>query len=350
MTHEAPADGISAPPQANGWAAAALRSIREHALAITPQTFTVWYEYHRGGMPELNRLLDILLSNKAALDDDNFAKIHAKFLGRPQAYMALRGTSQRMQQTIADVLAVLHGAGQDATRFGATVRRVSGQLTERTASFENLIHDLLAEARDVVARTEQMEAELTRNAELMKSLQRTLDDARREALTDGLTALANRRHFDDTMQTMAGRAMNDGSDLSLILLDIDHFKRINDQWGHPVGDQVLQLIAATMRASLRKADFPARYGGEEFAVLLPATTLADAVAVANRLREAFVGHRVVVRDSRQPIGVVTVSCGVAAYRPGEPLTEWLRRADAALYAAKQGGRNRVVEAAPALAG
>ena len=339
-----------APPEAKDCASAALRSIRGHGLAVTPHTFAVWYEYHRGSLPELNRVLDIVLSNNVGLDDDRFASLHAKFLGAPQAYLALRGTSQRIQQTIADVLALLQNAGQDASRFGAAVRQVSGQFATQEVSIEHLIRGLLGEAREIVVRSEQMEAELARNAELMKSLQQTLDDTRREALTDGLTGLANRRHFDETMQAMAGRAMNDGSGLSLILMDIDHFKRINDQWGHPVGDQVLQLVAATLRGNLRATDFGARYGGEEFAVLLPATSLPEATVIGNRLREAFARHRVVIRDSRQPIGVVTVSAGVAAYGPGEKLAEWLRRADAALYSAKQTGRNRVVEAERTAAG
>jgi diguanylate cyclase len=332
----------------NDWAAAALRSLRQHGLAVTPQTFSVWYEYHRGGLPELNRLLDILLSNRIALDEEKFADLHARFLGAPQTYLALRGTSQRMQQTIGDVLALLRDASDDASRFGTAVREATGQFVAHQISIESLIRDLLGETQDLAKRTDQIEAELTRNAELMKSLQKTLDDARHEALTDGLTGLANRRHFDETVKTMAGQAMNDGRELALILADIDHFKSINDRWGHPVGDQVLQLVASILRGCLRPADFAARYGGEEFAVLLPATDIADAVALANRLREAFAGRRVVVRETRLPIGVVTISAGVAVYGPGERLAEWLRRVDLALYAAKQGGRNRVVPAEPAL--
>jgi diguanylate cyclase len=340
---------VEAPAAGDGvdtdlWAEAALRSLRDTRLSIIPQNFAVWYEYHRGSTPELKRVVDILLSNKVDLSDDKFAALHSRFLGGPQAYLALRTASQRVQQTIGDVLAVLRDAGSDASRFGAVVRRASGEFAARDLSITDLIQVLLSEAQDMVRRAGQIEAELARNAELMKSLQRTLDDARREALTDGLTGLSNRRHFDETLQSMAGQAMNDGTDLSLLLIDIDLFKRINDQWGHPVGDQVIQLVAATLRNNLRSSDFPARYGGEEFAVLLPATNCENAATVGNRLREAFAGNRVVVRETGVPIGVVTVSIGAAAYRPGEPLAEWVQRADMALYEAKQRGRNRVVRA------
>jgi diguanylate cyclase len=338
------------PSPSNTLASAALASLNEHGLPVTPHTFAVWYEYHRGGIPELNRVMNIMLSNKVGLNQDRFSSLHAKYLGGPEAFLALRSTSERMQQTIGNVLSLLHNAGEDADRFGAAVRQASGQFANQEISIEGLIRGLLTEAQDVVTRTKQMEAELARNTELMKSLQRTLDDARRDALTDGLTGLANRRHFDETMQSLAGRAMNDGGDLSLILMDIDHFKRINDTFGHPVGDQVLQLVAANVRGSLRPNDFAARYGGEEFAVLLPATTSEGAAAFAQRLRAAFSSNRIVVRETRQPIGVVTISAGVAAYRPGESMADWLGRADTALYTAKQTGRNRVVEAEPATAG
>ncbi len=322
----------------------ALASARDHGLTVTPNTFSVWYEYHRGGTPELNRVLDILLSTKLGLNEERFASLHAKYLGGPQAYLALRGTSERMQQTIAAVMTLLHGAGQDASRFGAAVQHAAEEVIVQQPSIVGLLRGLLAQAQDVVARTRLMEADLARNADLMQSMQRTLDEVRRDAMTDKLTALANRRHFDDTMQTMAGHATNDASDLALILIDIDHFKRINDRFGHPVGDQVLQLVATTVRRNLRADDFAARYGGEEFAILLPATGSGAAAAIANRLREAFASNRVVVRESRLSIGVVTISAGVATYRPGESMADWLRRTDTALYAAKQDGRNRVTQA------
>ena len=323
-----------------------MRSIREHTLTLTPRNFAVWYEYHRGNQRDLNRVIDILTSNKVELEDDKLGEIHARFVGEPQGYLALRGTSQRIQQTIGDVLTLLHQAGQDANRFGTAVRSASGQFAAEQISIEGLIRSLLTQAQEMTARTEQIEAELARNAELMKSLQRQLDDTRRAALTDGLTGLANRRHFDEIIQTLAGQAMNHGLELSLLLIDIDHFKRVNDKWGHPVGDLVIQLVASMLRGSLRAQDFAARYGGEEFAVLLPTTPLGDATALGNRLREAFAKHRVVLRDTKQSIGTVTISGGVAGYRPGEPLAEWVRRADSALYAAKEAGRNRVLPAEP----
>jgi len=345
MADAAGKDKIAEAVHGSDLAVQALASLSQYGMSITPHTFAVWYEYHRGGIPELNRVVDILRGNRASMTEEQLSTLHAKYLGGPEAYMALRGTSERMQQTITDMLAMMHDAGKDASRFNAAVRQVTGEFARQETSIEVLVRSLLNEAQDIIARTKQMEAELSRNAELMKSLQRSLDDSRKAALTDGLTGLSNRRHFDETMQRLAGHAMNDGGDLTLILLDIDHFKHINDTFGHPVGDQVLQLVGATVRHNLRPSDFAARYGGEEFAVLLERTNSQTAADMANRLREAFATNRVVIRESRQAIGTVTISAGVAMFRPGESTTDWLKRADTALYSAKHSGRNRVVQAA-----
>ena len=165
---------------------------------------------------------------------------------------------------------------------------------------------------------------------------------RREATTDGLTEIANRRAFDTILRETAGEAMNSGDDLSVLMIDIDHFKIFNDTWGHQTGDDVLRLVAATLQQSIRGQDTAARYGGEEFAVILPATSLSAAVAVGSNIRRACERLQFVTRDTQQAVGTVTVSIGGACYEPGEALSNWIRRADAALYRAKQEGRNRVV--------
>lgn len=165
-----------------------------------------------------------------------------------------------------------------------------------------------------------------------------LDQVRMMASTDGLTGVANRAAFDEALTAELGRAARRREDASLLLLDIDHFKVLNDTYGHQRGDDVLRLVGATLRTTSRDFDTPARYGGEEFAVLLPATGKEDAVEVAERLRLAIAG---------MPSGVeLTVSIGVATFPlDGADPEAVLAAADAALYASKRGGRNRVTAAA-----
>jgi len=163
----------------------------------------------------------------------------------------------------------------------------------------------------------------------------------RISVTDGLTGLPNIRHFREQAQREHSRARRHNDPYTIVLLDIDHFKKINDVYGHPVGDTVLREMAAIFREAVRLTDLPARYGGEEFVALLPRTRLPEAVIVGERIRDAVERK---VFSAPSPMIRCTVSVGIADYLPGTEGTEKavIGRADQALYSAKHGGRNRVV--------
>jgi diguanylate cyclase (GGDEF)-like protein len=173
-----------------------------------------------------------------------------------------------------------------------------------------------------------------------------LDEARTElkvqalkleelATTDALTGAYNRRKFNDLTLFEIERVRRYGHPLSLLILDIDHFKRVNDRHGHEAGDQVLVVLAGIIRAGIRATDRLARWGGEEFVVLSPDVTLERGVELAERLRAALAVHE------HPSVGKVTASFGVAQHRPGETSDQLFARADEALYRAKEGGRDRV---------
>ena len=174
-------------------------------------------------------------------------------------------------------------------------------------------------------------------------LARALEQIRQLATHDDLTGLLNRRAMLDRMQLEQRRSLRSGSPLLIAQLDIDHFKVVNDTHGHAAGDLVLQSFADTVRRNVRDTDVLARWGGEEFVLLLCDTPAADAVALMERLRQAVQAMQVPVAQGGQPI-TVTVSIGLARHAPADPLAGTLERADRALYAAKAGGRNRVVPA------
>ncbi len=161
------------------------------------------------------------------------------------------------------------------------------------------------------------------------------------AVTDGLTGLYNRRYFESHLMNAVSTVQDGNKSLSLLMMDIDHFKQINDTYGHNVGDEVLRELGVRILDSVRGVDLAARYGGEEFVVLLPDTGLGVAVNVAERLRR---------RIGSEPFGVstdggslpVTCSVGVTSCEPGEDALALVKRADQALYSAKNSGRNRVV--------
>ncbi len=207
------------------------------------------------------------------------------------------------------------GRSDEVGILGEVFNEMADQLQAYTVQLEE----------KVAARTEELEAA---NEELALL-----------ARTDGLTGLANHRAFHEHLGRELDRARRYGQPLSLVMVDVDHFKLYNDTHGHPAGDRVLEGIAELFRRRLRSVDIAARYGGEEFGLILPATPLEAATRVAEQL-VAAVREAALVGEESQPNGKVTISAGVARWDGNEAATELLQRADAAMYRAKQFGRDR----------
>jgi diguanylate cyclase (GGDEF)-like protein len=178
-------------------------------------------------------------------------------------------------------------------------------------------------------------------AERTDELQRAKDRLEVLSSTDALTGVANRRQFERTLDREWQRAQNRATPISLAIVDVDHFKLYNDQYGHPAGDECLRRIAAQLRSSSAETDLVARYGGEEFAVVMPDTNIETATRRAEQLRAAVAGQA--QPNAPAPEHVVTVSIGVATAAPARDVTvdHLVDGADHELYRAKRAGRNRV---------
>ena len=213
------------------------------------------------------------------------------------------------------------------------IRRIKALEAEMAKT--DLDHNLLSKHPEV----DEIDAMRNELALLLSRLTTQNVELERLATTDSLTGLANRRRLFDRLEQEVYRAQRYGTALSLLMFDIDHFKRINDRWGHATGDWVLRRIARETHQLLRKTDQAGRYGGEEFVVLLPETDLSEALSLAQRLGQR-ISDTAITPEHDAPISV-TVSVGVAALAPDETGEELIHRADQALYRAKQNGRNRV---------
>jgi diguanylate cyclase len=318
--------------------AAAVDSLRSFHLPPTPQNYAIWYEYHAGRNDRLRRAMTVALTNRRAIDGYMMAELHDLFF----ADTVERRAAREVRATLREAAGRILEAGADAERYGETLSEAAVSIDTDTHGLAQMIARLAEETTALSTRSAELGQALRASGDRIADLEKKLAAAHDAAMTDALTALPNRRAFDAMVREQAGLAMNSGEDLSLLMLDIDHFKQVNDAWGHAVGDAVLRLVAGTLDQHRPPQARVARYGGEEFAMLLPATPLQDAAAHAERLRGTLAARRISLRANAAPIGSVTVSVGAARYEPAEPIGAWVERADAALYRAKREGRNRVV--------
>jgi diguanylate cyclase len=201
---------------------------------------------------------------------------------------------------------------------------------------------ILSETRNFVTQSRQLEAELMSSVEEMHKLKQELSNAKREAAIDSLTGLYNRRSFDRKLEELMSSIDAIDDDFCLLLLDVDNFKKVNDSFGHIVGDKVLSEFARQIGKLTRRSDFLARYGGEEFAILLPGTRITNAFTVAENIRTTLERVRLRRTTSGEVLGAVTVSLGLACYINGEKSEDFVARCDNALYRAKSLGKNRTV--------
>jgi diguanylate cyclase len=314
---------------------AVIASMRQHGIRFTADNYGVWQSYMSGTNPVLKRAIDIVLSNGGTIDQGALQRLYTRHFCPARSALAVREQAQQALDKLNHATTILCASPCPAGLL-ALLEDVSGRM-----------HAIMSGTQAVLAR-------LSESEERVALLESHLNDATRDASTDGLTGLLNRRAFDLALRSAAAEAMNSGDDLAFILIDVDHFKHVNDDWGHAVGDEVLRHVAALLMRTVRGGDLVARYGGEEFAIILNGTGRRGALSVAENLREAVSTHPFVVPHEVDGVQNearlhVTISAGIACYTAGEAIGGWLGRADAALYRAKHAGRNRVVfGATPAL--
>ncbi|MDF1747332.1 MAG: GGDEF domain-containing protein [Alphaproteobacteria bacterium] len=228
--------------------------------------------------------------------------------------------------------------------FGKTLSASLGAFadTKGLDGMRAAVQSLALETQKMQKSNSALQSKLKESSQEIASLRQNLEDVQREAMTDSLTGIANRKMFDTTLRQRAMEAMEDGEPLCLALADIDFFKKFNDTYGHQTGDQVLKLVARILQSNVKGKDLAARYGGEEFALILPSTKLFDAKTVCDNIRNSVSTKRIRNRTTGEEMGNITLSIGIAVFKPGESLADFINRSDEGLYFAKGNGRNQSV--------
>ena len=312
-----------------------------HKALPTPENYELWFAYAAQRNEALTAALDDAVKCGRVCDLNHSRVLHARFFGQGSSE-----TIEEIGNQLTDELQKLTDSIEESSTHTAaydkTLTHAGAELEKGTPDIKSIVQRLSAATRAVQLRNKGLEEQLQNSAKEVDGLRTRMETVRKESLTDALTGLANRRSFDEVAQKGVDDALRENKPLSLIISDIDHFKKFNDTYGHPIGDQVLRLVAQCLKTNVKGKDLAARFGGEEFVVILPGTSLQNALAVATDIRKSVETKKIVQKSSGKDMGTVTLSLGVAQFVPGEQVADLLNRADACLYAAKRQGRNRVV--------
>ena len=269
--------------------------------------------------------------------------MYAKHLGRDPDEHSVADAAEALHQEAQGLVEDVAANGEQLRRYDAALTACSAGISADRSmeSLARAVATLTVETTRASERNRVLEQQLAISTSRVARLRDSLSEVKREATTDALTGLCNRKAFDARLRRALSAAKADGTAVSLLLLDVDHFKRVNDTHGHHVGDLVLRLIGRLLSESVKGRDTAARYGGEEFAIILVGAALHAGRIVAEQLRCTLEGKDFGKRGATGEAASVTISIGVAQVRPGETGSAALARADLALYRAKETGRNRV---------
>jgi diguanylate cyclase len=309
-----------------------------------PRNYEVWYHYATGYHPAVNQLINQLLKTNGSLTQSDIDAIYDRFFSPIRQTTEIDNATSRFITQIDAVMSMLGHAADSSNAHATNLSGMNERLGKNIGpdGIRSIIETLISTARDMETSNRTLEQRLKSAKLEIQELHHHLEAVRTESLTDPLTTLANRKHFDASVAALVAEANQMGEPLSLVLADIDHFKAFNDTFGHLIGDQVLRLVALALKDNVKGRDIAARYGGEEFAVILPETSLRQATTVGEHIRRAVMGKELMKRSTGENLGRITVSVGVASLHRGESVAGLIERADNCLYAAKRNGRNRVI--------
>lgn len=330
--------------RALGYASSAFDLLKRSGIPPYPQFYELLYTYATGVNPTLNNRINAIFRNGDSPSMNLAETLYEEFL-KSDVNDRMTNVSERMHKRIEAVHAAIDTAMTTANAYSGSLQSASGDLDQEisASAMKALADKLLSETRRMQETNRSLEQKLEASRDDIASLQRDLDDVRRESMLDPLTKIANRKSFDEGMDRAIAEASATSDPLCLMLIDIDHFKNFNDTYGHQTGDQVLRLVAMTLKSNIKGKDLAARYGGEEFVAILPSTDLEGAVIVAENIRKAIQAKELLKRSTNEKLGRITASFGVAAFLPTDTAASLIERADRCLYAAKHAGRNRVVD-------
>lgn len=320
-----------------------VETMRLHGSPAYPRAFEVWYAHLSGEVPALALAMDALIAaNSGVVGAADIDTLYDRFIGTDRLAKQAERTSLQVLGEIDAMMGLVDQALSSSERYHGRLSAMSEDVpppADRN-KLREWVEALVLSTREEISRKTQLESQLRDSGTEIRNLREALEATRAEALTDPLTGLANRRHFEDMLQRAIDQATLRREPFALVMADIDFFKRFNDTHGHLTGDQVLRLVARTMKDKFKDKAVITRFGGEEFAIILPESDLVAGKFGAETVRQALLTRELIKRSTNENLGRITISLGVTSYRRGDTPASIVDRADQALMLAKRDGRNR----------
>jgi len=333
-------------PDAYNLSRKAIEDMERCKIWPTPLNYELWL--HFVGAPDgaLAKEISRLLALGETITEDVSEELAALYLPKARLNEQIRDAGDQLNKELASVAQAIKQAQKSSELYGVSLAGAGRDLEQQTepAAIKKLVETLSAATKKVQKENKSLEKRLAESTAEVGRLRDHLEQVRRDATTDALTSLANRKAFDDELDRACHEAADKGEPLSLAVLDIDHFKQFNDNWGHQTGDQVIRYVSSVIGRMAPPPRFAARYGGEEFAMIFPGESAADVLQTLEDIREEISSRSLKRRSTNDDLGAITVSAGLAELTAGESMDSLLGRADEALYASKRTGRNKVTTA------
>lgn len=330
--------------QAAEYTRLALPLLAKYKLPADPKNYAITYEYVSGKNQNLvNAIRDLEQKGLAITPEvsDELYRFYLDDKNEPE----LTEMRESLRRILSEILGQIVSVNDETKHFRNILNKYSDELVDSATpnAIREIVTAVVHETRSMEESNKHLEEKLESNAKEMERLRQELLKAREEALIDTLTQLSNRKGFSQKFEQYV---KNEKTQLSLLLIDIDNFKSINDTHGHLVGDEILKLVANTMNENVKGQDLVCRFGGDEFSILLPDTPLQGALSVANTLLSSMKDKKLRRKSTGKSIETITLSIGATSYKENESLEDFIKRADDALYFSKQNGRNRATPEFP----
>lgn len=322
-----------------------MEMMRQHQVRPIPKHYAVFYGYAAGQPTDLVNEINKAIEQRLAFTDEVLDQLYNHHIAETQSRV-VQNTAASARKILADMLQTVvqfTGATQDVSQ---KVNDKISHLSENPSEEEirAIAGEIMSGAQALRDSGDSVAAKLVASQKEIASLRENLAKATTESERDFLTGTYNRKAFDKRLLEAMHDAKEKHTELTLIMLDVDHFKKFNDTYGHLIGDEVLKIVAKTLTDSVKGMDTVARYGGEEFAVILPKTPVGGGMIVADAIRKAIASRELKRKDTGANYGQITISAGVASFRHDDDSpNSFIKRADEALYRSKHSGRNRVTQ-------